>query len=306
MARPIWTGTISFGLLHIPIRLFAGEHSVDLHLRMLDGRDKSRVRYERVNAETGKEVPWKDIVKAFEYRKGSYAVIDEETLKRAAPQNNETIDLETFVDRESIDPRYFEKPYLLVPDRKADKPYVLLRDTLKGTGKVGIARVVIRTRQYLAMLMPLEHALVLILMRFPQELVDVSEYNIPEGEAVDYKISQRELDMAAQLIESMSGDWRPEDYKDDFRDRLRKIIEERVAQEPDSGEHAVAPDDERPTQNADDFMELLKQSLKSQRNAQPSGRSSRGSTRRRSSRDAGTSAKEAKAPATKSGSRKKA
>ena len=270
MARPIWTGTISFGLLHVPIRLFAGEHSVDLHLRMLDGRDKSRIRYERVNAETGKEVPWKDIVKAFEYRKGSYAVIDEETLKRAAPQNNETIDLETFVDRESIDPRYFEKPYLLVPDRRADKPYVLLRDTLKRTGKVGIARVVIRTRQYLAMLMPLEHALVLILMRFPQELVDVSEYDIPEGEAADYRIGQRELDMAAQLIESMSGDWSPEDYKDDFRDRLRKIIEERVAQEPDSDEHAVAPDDERPTQNADDFMELLKQSLKSQRNAQPS------------------------------------
>jgi hypothetical protein len=152
MARPIWNGTISFGLLNVPVQLYSGERSVDLHFRMLDSRDKSPVRYERVNSETGEEVPWKEIVKGFEYSKGSYVVIDEEDLRKAAPESTETVDIEAFVDRADIDPMYFEKPYYLVPGKKAEKGYVLLREVLEKTGKIGIARVVIRTRQYLAAL----------------------------------------------------------------------------------------------------------------------------------------------------------
>lgn len=154
MARPIWTGTLSFGLLNVPVSLMAATRSVDLHFRMLDSRSKTPVRYERVNAETGEEVPWKEIVKAFEYEKGSYVVLDPEDIKSAAAEGHETVEVNTFVDAESVGSEYFEKPYLLVPGKKAEKGYVLLRETLKRTGKIGIARVVIRTREYLSAVMP--------------------------------------------------------------------------------------------------------------------------------------------------------
>src|SRR5476649_724365 len=161
MARPVWNGSISFGLLNVPVQIFSGERSVDLHFRMLDGRDKKPIRYERVNSDTGEEVAWKDIVKAFEYEKGNYVVIPEQELRAAAPEMTETVEIEAFVERDAISPMYFEKPYFLVPGKKAEKGYVLLREVLRRTGKVGIARVVIRTRQYFAMLMPREDALVL-------------------------------------------------------------------------------------------------------------------------------------------------
>jgi len=179
MARPIWNGTISFGLLNVPVQLFSGDRSMDLHFRMLDSRDKRPVRYERVNSETGEEVPWKEIVKGFEYKKGSYVVVDEDDIRKAAPEKTETVEIEAFVERDSISPVYFDKPYFLVPAKKAEKGYVLLREALKQTGKIGIARVVIRTRQYLAALMPMDDALVLDLMRFPQELVKPEEMTHP-------------------------------------------------------------------------------------------------------------------------------
>ena len=147
MARPIWTGSLSFGLLNIPVSLMSGERRTDLSFRMLDSRDKKPIRFERVNADTGEEVPWKDIVKAFEYDKGSYVVIEKEDIAAAAPESHESVDVETFVDAASINLRYFEKPYVLVPGKKAEKGYVLLRETLKNSGKVGIARVGIRTRE---------------------------------------------------------------------------------------------------------------------------------------------------------------
>ena len=191
MARPIWTGTLSFGLLNVPVSLMSGERRIDLHFRMLDSRDKKPVRYERVNAETGEEVPWKDIVKAFEYDKGSYVVLEQEDIKSAAPESHETVEVETFVDAASIPPQYFEKPYILVPGKKAEKGYVLLRETLKSTGQAGIARVVIRTREYLAAVLPRDDALMLMLLRYPQELVDPADHRLPEGESADYRISPR-------------------------------------------------------------------------------------------------------------------
>jgi DNA end-binding protein Ku len=264
MPRPIWNGTISFGLLQVPVQLMPGERSVDLHFRMLDGRNKSPIRYERVNSETGEEVPWKDIVKAFEYAKGSYAVIDEKDLKRAAPESTETVDIEAFVDAGSIDVRHFEKPYVLVPGKRAEKGYVLLRETLRKTGKVGIAKLVIRTRQYLAMLKPQDKALVLVLLRFPQELVDVDDYALPKQGAAALRINARELDMAAKLVESMSVEWDPADYKDDFRDKLRKIVEASVKK---SGGKAAKKVEEaeaiEPSTNVVDFMSLLEKSLAS-------------------------------------------
>lgn len=263
MARPIWTGTLSFGLLNVPVSLMAATRSVDLHFRMLDSRSKTPVRYERVNAETGEEVPWKEIVKAFEYEKGSYVVLDPEDIKSAAAEGHETVEVNTFVDAESVGSEYFEKPYLLVPGKKAEKGYVLLRETLKRTGKIGIARVVIRTREYLSAVMPKDNALMLMLLRYPQELVDVEEYKIPDGAPSSYRISPKEIQMAEQLIDSMSDKWKPEDYRDEFRDRLRKVIEKRLKSE---GLVTPAEDDEphipeNASTNVVDFMALLKDSL---------------------------------------------
>lgn len=265
MARPIWTGTLSFGLLNVPVSLMPGERKVDLHFRMLDSRDKTPIRYERVNAETGDEVPWKDIVKAFEYDKGSYVVVDEDDIKSAAPESHETVEVEAFVDAGAISPQYFEKPYVLVPAKKAEKGYVLLRETLKTTKQVGIARVVIRTREYLAAVMPQDDALLLMLLRYPQELVDPADYKLPEGKPSDWRITGKEIDMAKQLIGSMSGKWAPDDYHDEFRARLEAVIKQKMKSK---GALAKADDDvpepaEDAATNVVDFMALLRKSIAS-------------------------------------------
>ncbi|AKC88271.1 Ku protein [Pseudoxanthomonas suwonensis] len=262
MARPIWTGTLSFGLLNVPVSLMPGERRTDLQFRMLDSRDRKPVRYERVNADTGEEVPWKDVVKAFEYDKGSYVVLEEEDIKAAAPESHETVEVEAFVDATEIDPRFYEKPYVLVPAKKAEKGYVLLRETLRGSGRVGIARVVIRTREYLAAVLPQGDALVLELLRYPQELVDPADYPLPAGKPSDYRISAKELQMAEQLIDSMSGKWAPGDYKDEFRERLQAIIRKRIKSKGGTARIEDEPEaPEETTTNVVDFMSLLQKSL---------------------------------------------
>jgi DNA end-binding protein Ku len=262
MARPIWTGNLSFGLLNVPVALMPGTRSTDLSFRMLDARDRKPIRFERVNADTGEEVPWKDIVKAFEYDKGSYVVIEKEDIASAAPESHESVEIEAFVDEDAIDIRYFEKPYVLVPGKKAEKGYVLLRETLARSKKVGVARVVIRTREYLSAVRPLGDALVLIMMRYPQELVDPAEYRIPEGKSGDYRVSAKELAMATQLVESMATKWNPADYHDEFRERLSDIIRKRIKQK---GATAKVMDDDEPREDAAtnvvDFVALLQKSL---------------------------------------------
>ncbi|HYM87249.1 MAG TPA: Ku protein [Pseudoxanthomonas sp.] len=266
MARPIWTGTLSFGLLNVPVALMSGERKVDLHFRMLDSRDKKPIRFERVNAETGEEVPWKDIIKAFEYDKGSYVVVEKEDIASAAPESHESVDVETFVDAGSIDQRYFEKPYVLVPGKKAEKGYVLLRETLKASRKVGIARVVIRTREYLCAVMPEGDALVLMLLRYPQELVDPNDYKLPTGKAASYRITPKEVEMAKQLIDSMSGKWEPEGYHDEFRERLQAIIKKRIKSKGNLAKVVEeATEHEDATTNVVDFMSLLQKSLDSKK-----------------------------------------
>ena len=262
MARPIWTGTLSFGLLNVPVSLMSGERRVDISFRMLDSRDRKPIRFERVNAETGEEVPWKDIVKAFEYDKGSYVVLEEDDIRSAAPESHEAVEVETFVDAASIDPRFYEKPYLLVPAKKAEKGYVLLRETLRSTGKVGIARVVVRTREYLCAVMPHGDALVLMILRYPQELVDPEDYTLPTGSLADYRINSKETAMAEQLIASMSGDWQPEDYHDEFRERLHTLLKKRIKAKGGTTrvEEEPAPREDDAT-NVVDFMSLLQKSL---------------------------------------------
>ncbi|MCX2920455.1 Ku protein [Stenotrophomonas rhizophila] len=262
MARPIWTGTLSFGLLNVPVSLMSGERNVDLHFRMLDSRDRKPIRFERVNADTGEEVPWKEIVKAYEYDKGSYVVLEEDDIRSAAPQSHEAVEVETFVDAATIDPRYYEKPYLLVPAKKAEKGYVLLRETLRSTGKVGIARVVVRTREYLCAVMPHGDALVLMILRYPQELVDPDEYKLPSGSLAEYRINSKETAMAEQLIASMSGEWKPDEYHDEFRERLHTLLKKRIKAKGGTTkvEEEPAPREDDAT-NVVDFMSLLQKSL---------------------------------------------
>ena len=268
MARPIWSGTLSFGLLNIPVQLMSGERRVDLSFRMLDARDKSPIRYERVNAETGEEVPWKDIVKAFEYDKGNYVVLQESDIKAAAAsEGRDAVEVEGFIDADAIPPAYFEKPYVLVPAKKAEKGYVLLRETLTKMGKIGVARVVIRTREHLAAVMPQGDALMLILLRYPQELVAAEDYNIPEGKTSDYRITPKELEMARQLIDSMAGEFDPTQYHDEFRKRLHAVIAKRIKSDGKiprrDSETADVPEDA--ATNVVDFMDLLQKSLASRK-----------------------------------------
>ena len=262
MARPIWTGNLSFGLLNVPVSLMSGTRGNDLSFRMLDARDRKPIRFERVNADTGEEVPWKDVVKAFEYDKGSYVVIEQEDIASAAPETHESVEIEAFVDADAIDVRYYEKPYVLVPGRKAEKGYVLLRETLRKAGKVGVARVVIRTREYLSAVMPLGDALVLVLMRYPQELVDPADYKLPAGKAGDYRVSAKELEMATQLVDSMAAKWNPGDYHDEFRERLAEIIRKRIKSRGATTRVLDEPEpDGEATTNVVDFVSLLQKSL---------------------------------------------
>lgn len=263
MSRPIWSGNLSFGLLNIPVSLMAGERKVDLHFHLMDSRNKAAVRYERVNAETGEEVPWRQIVKAFEYKKGSYVVLEPEDIRSASSDQHETIDVQAFVNADEIGVEYFERPYVLVPGKKAQKGYVLLRETLKRGGKAGIARVVIRTREYLAAVLPKGDALMLILLRFQQELADLDDYPLPHDKPGDYRITAKELAMAEQLMESMTTNWNPAEFKDEFRDRLAKVIEKRMKSKGALAERA--PDEHETAEegagNVVDFMALLKKSI---------------------------------------------
>src|ERR1044071_4734772 len=212
--RAIWKGAISFSLVNIPISLYPATRSEDLKFRLLRKSDLSPINYKRVAEEDGKEVAWEDIVKGYEYEKGDYVVLEEADFKRAQITSNQTVDIKEFVDLSEIDPMFFDQPYFLAPEKGGAKAYVILREALKRSGKVGIAKVVIKTREHLAAVKPLGHALVLELMHFPDELADPSELQLPPAKG----IGQRELSMAESLIKSMYTEWKPEQYKDEYRE----------------------------------------------------------------------------------------
>jgi DNA end-binding protein Ku len=224
MARAIWKGSISFGLVNIPIALYPATKREELKFRLLRKTDLSPVNYKRVAEKDGKEVPWDQIVKGYEYEKGKYVVLNDEDFQRVDLEATQTVDIQDFVELEEIDPIFFYKPYYLEPQKGGDKAYVLLRDALKDTNKVGIAKVVIKTREYLAGVKPEDGALVLELMHFADELADISKLHIPKK----VEVGQREMNMAKSLIGSMSSKWSPEKYHDDYREALMEVIEEKV------------------------------------------------------------------------------
>jgi len=224
MARAIWKGSISFGLVNIPIALYPATRREELKFRLLREGDLSPVNYKRVAEKDGKEVPWDQIVKGYEYEKGKYVVLKDEDFQRVDLEATQMVDIKDFVDQEEIDPMFFYKPYYLEPQKGGDKAYALLRDALKDTNKVGVAKVVIKTRQYLAGVKPEDGALVLELMHFADELADPEKLHVPKKT----EVGKREMTMAKSLIDSMSAKWNPEKYKDDYREALMEVIEEKV------------------------------------------------------------------------------
>jgi DNA end-binding protein Ku len=259
MPRPIWKGQISFGLVNIPVVLYPAESSRELHFSLIDDRTMARVKYKRVDESTGEEVPWDHVVKAYERDDGEYIVLSDEDFARADVEATQTVEIEDFVEIKNIPFTYFDKPYYLVPGKKGEKGYVLLRETLKRTGKVGIAKVVIRTKQYLAALLPQERGLILDLLRYQYELRDISQFDLPGNDIDDYKISDREIDMAASLVESMTTDWTPEKYRDDYRDALLAWIEKKAKE--GAAVEAPPPKPTEPRGEIIDFMDLLKRSV---------------------------------------------
>jgi len=224
MARAIWKGSISFGLVNIPIALYPATQREELKFRLLRKSDLSPVNYKRVAEKDGKEVSWDQIVKGYEYDKGKYVVLKNEDFQRVDVEATQTVDIQDFVKQEEVDPVFFYKPYYLEPQKGGDKAYALLRDALKKSGKIGIAKVVIKTREYLASVKPENGALLLELMHFAEELADTNKLHVPKK----VERGKREMDMATALIDSMSSKWNPEKYRDEYREALMGIIEEKV------------------------------------------------------------------------------
>lgn len=258
MARAIWKGSISFGLVNIPVGLYTAESRDEISFHMLDKSNMARVRYKRVNEETNKEVPWDKTVRGYEFEDGRYVVLSDQDLKRAAPEATQTIDIQDFVDLEDISPLYFDKPYYLAPDKKGAKAYALLRETLRRTGKAGIARVVIRTKQYLGAVVTRDNVITLELLRYAHELRDPGELDLPSGKQ---GVSDREIEMAERLVEGMVTDWKPEKYKDTYRQDVMKMIEERVESGQLEASDSPAPPPKRAEGKVLDLMSLLKQSI---------------------------------------------
>jgi DNA end-binding protein Ku len=262
MSRPIWKGAISFGLVHIPVVLSSAENRNDFDLTMLDRRNMKPVGVKRYNKETGKEVGWDDIVKGYEYEKERYVVLTEEDFKRANVEATQTVDILAFVDAEEVGPTYFETPYYLVPDKRGDKGYALLRETLKATSKIGIATVVIRTRQYLAALIPSGDVIVLNTLRYKNELKSAKDLEVPSGNLKGSGVSPREIEMAKKLVEEMTEQWKPEHYRDTYHDDLMKLIDKRIKEGKTEVITEAEEDQEKPARGeVIDLMALLKRSV---------------------------------------------
>ena len=256
--RAIWKGSISFGLVNIPIALYPATRKEELKFRLLRAKDMSPVNYKRVAAKDGKEVPWDEIVKGYEYEKGKFVVLSDKDFQRVDLEATQTVDIQDFVDLDEIDPMYFYKPYYLEPQKGGDKAYTLLREALADGKKVGIAKVVIKTRQYLAGVKALKDVLVLELMHFAEELADGSKLNVPKKTTV----GKREKEMAEALVKSMTSKWDPEKYKDDYREALMEVIEEKV--ESGGEEIEEKPKEKKTPTKVIDLVAVLQESLKAQ------------------------------------------
>jgi DNA end-binding protein Ku len=272
--RALWKGTINFGLVTIPVSLYPAIKREELKFRLLRKSDLSPVNYKRVAEADGKEVPWDQIVKGYEYERGKFVIIKDEDFARADIEATQTVDIINFVALAEVDPLLFYKPYYLEAGKGGDKAYVLLRDALGDSGKIAIALVVIRTRQHLAAVKPQKKGLMLELMHFPEELLGAAQFKAPAEKAV----GKAELQMAKQLIQSMSSEWKPEQYTDKYHKALEKIIEQKIEH---GGEETPAPAKKKTPTNVVDLASVLQKSIEQTRSKPKMAASKNRATRRR-------------------------
>jgi DNA end-binding protein Ku len=273
--RPIWKGAISFGLVNIPITLYPATRREELRFHFLRKNDLSPINNKRVAEADGKEVRWEDIVRGYQYEKGKFIVLEDEDFSRVDVEATQTVDIQEFVEVADINPMFFSKPYYMEPAKGGDKAYALLREVLRGTQKVGIAKVVIKTREHLAAVKAQGDALVLELMHFAEEIIDSGELHLP-GKTSPGK---KEADMAKKLVESMAGAWNPEKYRDDYKEALMDVIEEKVAA---GGKKVAAPKKTKGVKatNVIDLVAVLQKSIQEHGQSRPK-KASRQKARRR-------------------------
>lgn len=259
MARSMWKGSIAFGLVNIPVELYSAVRDHRPKFRLLHAADESPVQYERVCMEEGKPVAWDDLVKGYEYAKGQFVVLTKEDFKTAALEKTKTINILDFVDPQEIDERYFETPYYLQPGKGADRAYALLREALRDSGRIGIAKMILRETQHLAAIEAIGDALVVTMMRFSDELAELSEFHFP------HKTEARpaELKMAGQLIESLAAKWDPAKYTDEYKTNLMRVIDAKIKHK-----RPKLHEEETPRQaDVVDLMARLKASLEGRKTA---------------------------------------
>ena len=264
MARAIWSGSISFGLLNVPVKLYSAVARRNISLREIRDSDSARIKHRRVAEGTDEEVPYENIVKAFEITPGQYVPISKEEMSALAPEKTRAIDVQDFVDLDQIDPIYFDSPYYLGPAEGAEKAYALLAEAMKASGKVAIARFVFRNKEHLAAIRTNGDVLTLTTMRFADEVVPTSELEevLPEKAP---KVAKREREMAEQLIDSLSTDFDPSAYADEYREQLLALIERKA-----EGKEVVAPETEAPqATKAPDLMAALEQSIAAVKEKKP-------------------------------------
>lgn len=260
MPRSNWKGFISFGLVNIPIILYNSENTAEkVSFHQIDKKTFARIKYKRVNAETGKEVPWENIIKGYEYDKNTILPVEEGELERVAGENARSIAIENFVSENSINLIDVYKTYYLAPDKNGEKGYVILREALKKTKSIGIAKVIISTKEYIAAIACYENAIVLYLLHYHKEIRPLAELKLPEENLKKYKVTPKEVEIAQQLIKSMSTKWKPEKYKDEFQEVVHKWAENRIKHKPIIQMQPRAHMEK--TGKAVDFVDLLKKSL---------------------------------------------
>jgi DNA end-binding protein Ku len=253
MARAIWTGSLSFGLVNIPVEVHTAVRENRPHFRMLHAKDKSPINFQRVCQKDGEEVAWDDLVRGFEYERGHFVVLTKEDLATAALEKTRRIDILDFVEADTIDDRYFDKPYYLVPGKGGDMAYALLREAIRDSKRIGIAKFILREVQHLCAVEVVGDALVLSTLRFADELVDVDTLRLPRTP----QFKKKELDMARTLVENLADEWKPEKYTDDYRENLMKVIKAKMKGKE---AHLVADTPSR-SPKVVDLMERLRASL---------------------------------------------
>ena len=261
MPRALWKGSISFGLVNIPIELHTAVRNHRPHFRMLHAKDKSPVKFERVCIRDGHPVAWEDLVKGYEYQKGHFVVVTKDDFEAAALEKTRTVDIIDFVKADEIDDRYFETPYYLVPAKGGERAYALLRDAIRESGRIGIAKFILREAQHLAAVEVIEQSLVLTVMRFADELVDVTQFDLPG----DAGVRKAERDMAKALVNSLAAEWDPSKYTDEYRENLMRVIQAKMKGKTAHLEPSAEPREAKVV----DLMERLRQSLGQTSSARP-------------------------------------